>query len=208
MQCLKSNVCVWEGTAFGCGCAVRLSKLLFYLKDQASSNKQTLRLFWHFSIDGYSYGEDQNCTDINECLAMKQGTDFEGGVDWFENTSIIYLSTLTITNSLLGTDCLQYSNAECQNNDGSYSCVCKAGYETVTDDFSCSKIECELGYVWSDGCIDKNECQLQHSCFKGSECSNNVGSYTCPCIAGYRNDSGLCSDKGSNHFSNFIRKYC
>ncbi|CAH3133122.1 unnamed protein product [Porites lobata] len=69
-------------------------------------------------------------------------------------------------------------NSVCQNNAGSYTCSCNAGYT-------------------GDGktCNDIDECSSNaHSCGVNAVCNNTVGSYSCACKAGYSGDGRTCTD--------------
>ena len=58
-------------------------------------------------------------------------------------------------------------NSDCLNTDGSFSCVCKQGYESM-----------------GEQCVDIDECKL-HDCPDNSDCHNVQGSYTCICYDGF-----------------------
>lgn len=67
-------------------------------------------------------------------------------------------------------------NALCQNTEGSYKCVCKAGFK-------------------GDGkkCADINECTVKsHRCDVNAACQNTEGSHKCICNAGYAGDGIKC----------------
>ena len=64
------------------------------------------------------------------------------------------------------------SLTDCTNTDGSFTCVCIAGYESIDDN------DLLLG------CKDINECNLGesgHICRGSAECVNNDGGYDCEC---------------------------
>ncbi|CAH3191970.1 unnamed protein product [Porites evermanni] len=70
------------------------------------------------------------------------------------------------------------ANSVCQNNAGSYTCSCNAGYT-------------------GDGktCNDIDECSSNaHSCGVNAMCNNTLGSYACACKAGYSGDGRTCTD--------------
>ena len=61
---------------------------------------------------------------------------------------------------------------DCTNTDGSFTCVCNAGYEWIDEN------DLLLG------CKDINECNLGesgHICRGSAECVNNDGGYDCEC---------------------------
>ncbi|XP_067047496.1 uncharacterized protein [Acropora muricata] len=69
------------------------------------------------------------------------------------------------------------ANTDCHNTDGSYTCICKAGY--TGDGKSCS---------------DVDECNaFPNICGANSDCHNTDGSHTCICKAGYTGDGKICS---------------
>ncbi|XP_022256499.1 fibulin-1-like, partial [Limulus polyphemus] len=74
----------------------------------------------------------------------------------------------------------------CQNEVGSYSCVCKIGFDRSSP---------------TEPCRDINECPLElHNCRVGQRCENTLGSFVCiriqSCGTGYTLDSttGKCED--------------
>ena len=104
-------------------------------------------------------------------------------------------------------------NAQCLNNPGSYSCICKTGYfgsgeecaEGQCHDDSCPvnqkcisptswDCECPKSYkLVNNSCIDVDECfENLFDCPTTSECVNNDGSYECICFDGYENE--LCTN--------------
>ncbi|KAM8947004.1 latent-transforming growth factor beta-binding protein 1 isoform 2-T2 [Pelodytes ibericus] len=62
------------------------------------------------------------------------------------------------------------ANGDCSNLEGSYSCICRKGYEVTSD---------------GKQCIDINECQLGNLCLNG-HCHNIAGSFTCSCNQGFQ----------------------
>ncbi|XP_041357587.1 neurogenic locus Notch protein-like [Gigantopelta aegis] len=106
--------------------------------------------------------------------------------------------------------------ANCNNTDGSYTCVCHNGYsgdgKTCTDVNECTEQNpcdmkancnntdgsytcvCHNGYS-GDGktCTDVNECTEQNPCDLKAECRNTDGSYTCVCHSGYSGDGKTCT---------------
>lgn len=61
-------------------------------------------------------------------------------------------------------------NGRCENTQGSYRCLCEAGFS-----------------VSADGafCVDTNECSVTGMCSSG-KCVNMDGSYRCVCDSGFR----------------------
>ena len=68
-------------------------------------------------------------------------------------------------------------NADCVNTDGSYECVCRAGY------------------AWNgSNCTIIDECSLiPLYCGEHSHCTNTDGSYMCTCDVGYSGDTSCHS---------------
>ena len=63
-------------------------------------------------------------------------------------------------------DCGSFPNVECDNTEGSYSCVCPCGYDRNNT---------------SNNCEDVNECMSTNLCHPNATCTNTVGTYTCEC---------------------------
>ncbi|XP_019617517.1 PREDICTED: uncharacterized protein LOC109464868 [Branchiostoma belcheri] len=109
----------------------------------------------------------------------------------------------------------------CNNNVGSFTCSCPAGYVLNADGFACDDVDecansnggcaqtcnnnvgsftcsCPAGYVLNaDGlnCDDVDECANSNGgC--AQTCNNNVGSFTCSCTTGYvlNADGFTCDD--------------
>ncbi|XP_077970402.1 uncharacterized protein LOC120328603 isoform X9 [Styela clava] len=114
------------------------------------------------------------------------------------------------------------TNTICNNTIGSYSCICKDGYngnpaigcsdinECTTGTHTCNttnqdcvnnegsfKCQCKTSFTNSSGeCLDKDECNLGlHDCNSATElCENTYGSFRCNCAPGYSNATGTCAD--------------
>ena len=65
-------------------------------------------------------------------------------------------------------------HAMCEDNEGSYQCVCVTGYSGN-----------------GDTCSDINECQTS-PCHVNANCTNTNGSYTCQCSSGFIGDGFDC----------------
>lgn len=71
-------------------------------------------------------------------------------------------------------------NSKCYNNQGSYRCECKQGYEKIDKSSSNSK------------CRDINECIFgPNPCGKNANCINTDGSYKCVCVDGFIGDARI-----------------
>ncbi|KAG2471441.1 FBN1 protein, partial [Polypterus senegalus] len=69
-------------------------------------------------------------------------------------------------------------NGVCVNNEGSFSCICKAGYTTD---------------ISGTGCMDLDECSTkQHNC--QFLCVNTIGGFTCKCPPGFTQHHTSCID--------------
>ena len=65
-------------------------------------------------------------------------------------------------------------NAECENNQGGFSCNCVDGYK-------------------GDYCSDINECNNRRNiCHQNADCINTDGSYTCSCNEGFYGNGDWC----------------
>ncbi|CBY12240.1 unnamed protein product [Oikopleura dioica] len=62
-------------------------------------------------------------------------------------------------------------SAECQNTEGSYFCICAAGYI--------------LNITSEPVCDDIDECSSNNTCSEQSDCINLIGSYECACKTGF-----------------------
>ena len=62
-------------------------------------------------------------------------------------------------------------SAECQNTEGSYFCICAAGYL--------------LNITSEPVCDDIDECSSNSTCSEQSDCINLIGSYECACKTGF-----------------------
>uniref|UniRef100_A0A4X1VPD8 Adhesion G protein-coupled receptor E1 n=1 Tax=Sus scrofa TaxID=9823 RepID=A0A4X1VPD8_PIG len=77
-------------------------------------------------------------------------------------------------------------HAICRNSVGSYSCVCKPGFESSRGKTS----------VQGPGqmCRDINECLQSGVCPEHSQCTNSLGSYSCSCHVGFTSTNSICED--------------
>lgn len=60
---------------------------------------------------------------------------------------------------------------------GSAECLCVNGYE-----------------MEQNRCVDINEC-ASNPCDRDAQCSNNAGSFSCRCNAGFRGNGRVCEDE-------------
>ncbi|CAF1183052.1 unnamed protein product [Rotaria sordida] len=130
-----------------------------------------------------------HCEDIDEC----KNSRICGEHQTCNNTFGSYIcfcengyETITSANEIICQDkneCTDNnicSNGYCINTNGSFECVCNAGF--IRDIFN--PLHCE----------DINECLSSHNCTGDNEiCENTYGSFRCICIHGYRrNEYGNC----------------
>ena len=71
------------------------------------------------------------------------------------------------------------TNASCTDDDGSFSCVCNAGYDG--DGVECTNI---------DECADP----ALNNCSDNATCTDADGSFSCVCNAGYDGDGVECTN--------------
>ena len=86
----------------------------------------------------------------------------------------------------------------CQNNVGSYSCTCNAGYKK--NGHSCEGILSNLLYKISIKYLDIDECtDGVDDCDINGECTNTIGSFACNCKSGYSGDGTECQSRYMQH---------
>uniref|UniRef100_A0A670KEG4 Fibrillin 3 n=1 Tax=Podarcis muralis TaxID=64176 RepID=A0A670KEG4_PODMU len=104
---------------------------------------------------------------------------------------------------------LMCRNGRCVNTDGSFQCICNAGFEITPDGKNCAdhdecattnmclngmcinedgsfKCICKLGFVLAPNgryCVDIDECETPGICMNGW-CINTEGSFRCECLGG------------------------
>ena len=114
--------------------------------------------------DGFTLdGNGHTCTDINECESMR--------------------TKGLRTNMIIPCD----KNAQCHNNDGSYTCECNAGF-TGADGYTCENI---------DECEEPQGSQHRHQCSVDATCIDATGTYECHCNNGFTDVNGdgkVCED--------------
>ena len=116
-------------------------------------------------------------------------------------TPFIFISLLRIDidECVAGTHRCEHN---CTNTVGSYTCSCRDGYSLSADGRRCNGTNAQpyYGYFVCSSfshlqmIVDIDECALEtDQCYQN--CHNNVGSYTCSCIAGYTlNSDGFSCD--------------
>lgn len=93
-------------------------------------------------------------------------------------------------------NCSKLKDRACKNINGSYECVCRAGYkgnEECLGKYSfCSTLSTRSAVFFVFFSVDINECSLGiHLCQQ--QCNNTLGSYTCGCNEGYYEDGYNCT---------------
>eukprot|EP00961_Rhodomonas_salina_P223475 3021755-Rhodomonas_salina.1 len=72
-------------------------------------------------------------------------------------------------------------HGNCHNTNGSFTCSCVPGYESVDGGISCE--------------LDVDECAFGlHNCDTNALCTNSVGGFSCACNAGWLGDGTICAD--------------
>jgi len=178
---------------------------------------------------GYTGDADgkTDCHDIDDCVhsdaTCKYGKCIDLGVDDMRCTCLPgwedKLCDLDINECGVQTDMCN-ANALCINNDGSYTCECKSGWQgdgvgpTGCEDIDdCGSSPCEQGDCSDHGpnayrCVcrdgwtdthcdfDVNECITEgaYNCHEDGKCVNTPGSYYCRCISGFAGDGHTCID--------------
>lgn len=101
-------------------------------------------------------------------------------------------------------------NALCQNNIGSFSCVCNTGYIGIGTKCSGRKKSFSpnhdvgtvtfMYFCLSIMIADANECILNttNNCSNNSICTNTLGSFSCACKTGYTGSGVQCTGSYSS----------
>ncbi|KAL5014723.1 hypothetical protein ScPMuIL_008993 [Solemya velum] len=127
------------------------------------------------------------------------------------------------------------ANADCKNNNGSYTCVCKKGYKLA--DIEC--IECE-DYKYGINCSETCQCTMDHTetcdkvggyctcsggwmgtlcdedinecddspCPNNSICENTDGSHTCTCNDGFKMANNICQECDDDQYGKNCNETC
>ena len=84
-----------------------------------------------------------------------------------------------------------HQSAVCENNDGSYTCSCRNGFEDISNITITNKNTSSLLVQ----CSDIDECSVEVSpCDENATCHNNVGNFSCICHPGLTGDGQDCSE--------------
>ena len=143
-----------------------------------------------FSIDHHS----NTCVDIDECSSLPNSGDTITEDDVLNNSNGTVQSDgndyafgpLPNNSSLPSTTngVCHEETQDCVNSDGSFSCVCRAGWQ---DDPA------------AGACVDVNECTVAAVkgtavCHEKGMCDNTNGSFTCTCEPGWKGTGFECND--------------
>ena len=137
---------------------------------------------------GFSFNDDGECEDINECDAVVPPCTFHSTC---HNNDGSYTCECDDGYFKVNDACLDIDecqdpdicgdNASCSNFNGWFDCKCLTGYQMNPEDEECSDIdECETG---------------DHKCSLNAGCKNSDGSYFCTCKDGYFGNGFSCTDK-------------
>ena len=124
-----------------------------------------------------------NCTDSDGSFLCTCNTGFSGNGYYCSSeilASIKLYTNLQVLDPADINECesgsyICDSNAMCEDNVGSYQCVCVTGYSGS-----------------GDTCSDVDECQSS-PCHDNATCTNTNGSYTCQCTSDFIGDGFDCT---------------
>ena len=153
-----------------------------------------------FEGNGFAFGDNAGCTDIDECATGDNNYDAENGFcvnetgkfgcrcnaefkKAYDDGSIC--ADIDECSGLLANFC--HANAECSNTPGAFTCDCAAGFtgDGLTE---CNDInECKTGEHTCDQTVDNGDVPL-------GVCDNLEGSFDCVCAEGYVGDGETCKD--------------
>lgn len=139
---------------------------------------------------GFEKGDDDECRDINECLAPQRVCP---GEQFCENTFGSFVCKCHIGHK-------KSDNGSCididECHESSHVCPSQSKCVNIVGSFYCL---CDKGFKQSEAssnlCMDINECLNDlHDCSHG--CFNTIGSYECRCPPGYSlgTDGKTCHD--------------
>merc|ERR1719447_2224785 len=189
LNCQDLNECDWADADHGC------------VGPNSSGCSDTDGSYFCKCASGFSRSDDPNdplCYDENECdlgeyECGQLNTECENNVggydcicaDGFEGADPKN-GNCTDIDECENNPALCGSNGVCNNQDGTFECVCNVGWKLN-----------EAG----DDCVDIDECNFDQSytytCNENAKekCVNTEGSYTCACNQGYKaDDNGDCTD--------------
>ncbi|XP_047129589.1 uncharacterized protein LOC105843590 isoform X2 [Hydra vulgaris] len=156
-----------------------------------------------FEINCYSQNDQQQFSDLNECIkpcnwtlsVCINGEDCYNcicGSGW--KLADNNYSCIDINECLDSDNYCNWENSDCINTNGSYNCSCKTGWRLNE---------------YNNSCVDIDECiNLTKYChWTNSDCINTNGSYSCTCKPGWRwdefNNSCVDIDECAN-----LTEYC
>ncbi|XP_068130616.1 adhesion G protein-coupled receptor E2-like isoform X2 [Hyperolius riggenbachi] len=127
------------------------------------------------------------CFDFDFCAYFLPRCPCMDGYSY--NQSLQACTDIDECNSL-GHNC--GAHTRCENTDGSYFCTCEAGFHRaeVSDAEFCPSNE-----KTNNTCSDIDECAEEPEiCGPNSSCENTLGSYTCSCLPGFKQNFSSCVD--------------
>ncbi len=160
----KGEVCVADGDACGVGEVAGDDVCVCDTAGGYVFDQKTSSCAKNPCDAGYSPDTNGNCSDIDECYQQLHDCD---------------------------------ANARCFNEPASYRCECNTGFDG--DGKTCTAATCDPGYELNaaGNCLDIDECSKgldNCAAFEdGGLCSNNTGSFSCSCKAGFEGDGTACT---------------
>ncbi|KAF3708555.1 Fibrillin-2 Fibrillin-2 C-terminal peptide [Channa argus] len=171
--------------------------------------------------DGFVCEDKDECQLSTTCSRNMTCSNTPGSYSCSCTLNLVYdKGTCVSEDTCLNASRVCHPAAECHQQQGSFYCRCKDGYEgngtDCQDVDECDQpqhkvcpafsfcintkgsylCDCWKGFRQNGAqCQDMDECMMgQFSCPDNSTCTNTLGSYTCTCDPGFSGNSSLCLD--------------